>query len=227
MGPVLTQVATDLWVEAAPLSLMGLQLGTRMTVARLKGGGLWLHSAIPLTPERKRAVAALGEVTHIVAPNTFHYLWAPVWADAFPQATLHGPSELARRRPELPPLRPLSDAAPADWEGTLVPHFIAGSMLFETVFVHPASRSVISSDLIENQQRVDHWLTRQYLRLNGAYQRPAWPRALRLVYRDRRAARASFDALYEHDFDRLILAHGDVLDTGAKPVLRDALSFLG
>jgi hypothetical protein len=40
-----------LWVAAAPLSFLGLHLGTRMTVVRLAGGELWVHSPIAATPE--------------------------------------------------------------------------------------------------------------------------------------------------------------------------------
>ena len=36
------------------------------------------------------------------------------------------------------------------------------------------------------------------------------------VYRDRRAARRSFDALLERDFDRVIVSHGEPIESGGR-----------
>ena len=47
---------------------------TRMTVVRLASGGLWLHSPVRPTPDRRRAVDELGPVEHLVAPNKIHGL---------------------------------------------------------------------------------------------------------------------------------------------------------
>lgn len=58
------------------------------------------------------------------------------------------------------------------------------------------------------------------------YQRVGWPRPLRFLYRDKAAARRSIDKLLERDFDRLIIAHGDVIETDAKAALRFGLEFL-
>jgi Domain of unknown function (DUF4336) len=52
--------AADVWLAAAPLSFLGLRIGTRMTVVRLASGDLWVHSPIALTPELRAAVDALG-----------------------------------------------------------------------------------------------------------------------------------------------------------------------
>src|SRR5207253_182649 len=46
---------------------------TRMAVIRLSGGGLFLWSPIPLTDGLRAEVDALGEVSHIVAPNSLHH----------------------------------------------------------------------------------------------------------------------------------------------------------
>jgi hypothetical protein len=48
--------------------------------------------------------------------------------------------------------------------------------------------------------------------------------ALRLGYR--KAARSAFDAILQRNFDRVIMAHGDVLETDAHPTLARAFAVL-
>jgi hypothetical protein len=216
----------DLHTVDAPLSFLGFRLGTRMTVVRLPDETVLVHSPVPVTAELRAAVAAVGEVSHVVAPSLFHHLSAGAWIEACPKATLHAPRSLRKKRPDLRVDADLEDARDATWGGALVPVAIAGTLLEETVLVHPASRSVISADLTENFVSSDHLPTRVYLKLGGVYGRPGWNRFLRFVYKDKRAARASLDRLLEHDFDRLFLAHGDVIGSGAKQALRDTFTFL-
>jgi len=101
--------------------MMGLRIGTRMTLVRLRGGGLLLHSALPLTEARRRAVDTHGVLTHIVAPNAFHHRFAPEWANAYPNAIVHGPLELRKKSPGLRLDRLLSDPPDRDWSATLEP----------------------------------------------------------------------------------------------------------
>jgi hypothetical protein len=224
---MLVPFVENVWTVDAPLSFLGMHIGTRMTVVRLPSGALVLHSPIKLSPDVRRELDALGEVAHVVAPSVYHHLWAGEAALAYPRAKVHAPAELQKKRPELRIDAPLERARSQDFEGALVPHAIAGSMLQETVFVHPASRSVISSDLSENfVEAPAHLPTKLYLMAGGILGRPGWHRLLRVVYRDRKAARRSVDALLEHDFDALVLAHGAPIAHGAKQAVRDTFTFL-
>ena len=49
---------------------------------------------------------------------------------------------------------------------------------------------------------------------------------MRLGIRDRRAARASVDKILQWDFDRIIVTHGDVLETGGHERFAAAFAFL-
>ena len=223
---LLVRWSDDVWTATAPLVMLGLHLGTRMTVVRLEGDELLLHSPIPLSDDLRREIDALGTVTHIVAPNLFHHLHAGEAARAYPKAMLHGPVGLAKKRPDLRVDAELGAVPHPDWEGALVPLKVEGSMLEETLFIHPASQTVISSDLTENFSGSDHWPTRMYLKMGGVYGKIGWSRFLRFVYRDRAAARRSIDALLEHDFDRAIIAHGDAIPRDAKEAVRETFHFL-
>ncbi len=62
------------------------------------------------------------------------------------------------------------------------------------------------------------------MRANRAYDRFGPSRIFTsFVVKDRDAFRASIGALLEHDFDRVIMSHGRVLDTGGKDAVREAL----
>jgi len=82
-------------------------------------------------------------------------------------------------------------------------------------------------DLVENFTTSPHWFTRQYLKLGGIYGKVGWNRLMRFVYRDRPAARRSLDVVLAQDFDRLVIAHGDIIEHGCKAALREGLAFLG
>jgi hypothetical protein len=48
----------------------------------------------------------------------------------------------------------------------------------------------------------------------------------RFIVRDSTAARESLERILEWDFDRVIVAHGDVVESGGKEMLRDGYSWL-
>jgi hypothetical protein len=104
--------------------------------------------------------------------------------------------------------------------------FRAIPLLNEVVFFHRASRTLVLTDIAFNVRRADSWLTRAVLRLDGAYGRFGVSRIGRAVIRDRRAARAAIDRMLGWDFDRVIVAHGEVLERGGRDALREAFAWL-
>lgn len=226
--PVLEPIAEGLWAARAPAhTFMGLRIGARMTVVRLGGGALLVHSPIALTPALRRAIEALGAVRHVFAPNLYHHVYAGEHQRAWPDAKLHAPRGLERKRKDLRIDAVHGEGAPpADWEGVLEPIAIEGSELRETVLVHAPTRTLVSCDLIEQFSSMDHAPTRLYLKAMGIWQKPGLPPILRAVYRDRRAARRSIDALLERDFERVVLAHGDLVDAGGRDVIRRVYAWL-
>ncbi len=216
-----------LWAAWAPQTLLGVQLGTRMTVVRLSGGGLLLHSVVPMSAALRSEVEALGTVQHIVLPDLYHHLHVGPWTLAFPKARVHAPPGMARKRPDLRIDAELSEVPHPDWAKDLKPLFISGCGLRETVFVHPKSRTLITADLIENfQTSSSHWWTRTYLRLGGIYGRTGFSRLLRFLYRDRPRARASLERVLAEDFDKILLTHGEPVTHGGKEALRLTYAWL-
>src|SRR5476651_545110 len=98
---MLRPVAGGLWELDAPLTVLGMAIGHRMTVARLADGTLWIHSPVAYSRERGAELAPLGTVAHIVAPNCVHDIYLGGWFAAYPQVRFHGAKGFAHFRPDL------------------------------------------------------------------------------------------------------------------------------
>jgi hypothetical protein len=220
------QLAAEIWSKSAPQSFYGLHVGTRMTVVQLGDGQLLVHSPLAMTPDLKAEVDALGPVRHIIAPNIYHHLYAGDWKAAYPGALLHGARGLAKRRKDLVIDRELAGETLPDWREQLDTALLEGTMLNEMVFLHRPSRSLIVADLIENFETSAHWPTRAYLKLGGIHGKPGLSRPLRMIFRDKKRARRALDRILSWDFDRIVLAHGDILESGGNETLREAYAWL-
>jgi len=215
-----------IWVAAAPQRFLGLHLGTRMTLVRRPDGGLIVHSPIRLDDALRGEVEALGPVRCVIAPNRYHHLYAGEWAAAFPDARLVGAQGLEKKRKDLRFAAMLGDEPDACWADTLQQVVVRGSLLGETVFFHAPSRTLVSADLVENFTTSDHWPTRWYLKASGIHGKPGVGITLRPMYRDHAQTRAALERVLAWDFDRIVLAHGDVIETNGPEVLRESYSWL-
>lgn len=223
----LTPIAEDLWVDVAPVSFLGLRLSSTMTVIRLGDGGLLLHSPVAMTPERRATVEALGPVAHLYAPNLFHHLRIGEWAAAFPQARLHAPAGLAKKRSDLRIDRALPAAPEPAFEGLLDEQHVHGFRLHESVLFHRPSRTLVVADLVHDIGRPEHGWTKLYTRMMGFYDRVALSRMIRWTgFHDRAATRESLDALMQLPFERVIVGHGEPITQDARAQLQAAYAWL-
>jgi hypothetical protein len=206
----------------------GIELGTRTTLVRLADGSLFVHSPGPRDEATAREIAALGEVAHVVAPNLLHNLFVKDALAQHPAATLYAPPGFERKLPGLR-FEVLSDAAPRAWAGQIDQVAIQGApRMNEIAFCHRASRTLLLTDLCFNVRRSDSLATRLFLQLNGAYGRFGPSRLARfVVFRDPRAVRASVDRILALDFDRVIVPHGEIVESGGAKALRDAFAGIG
>jgi hypothetical protein len=224
----LRRLDDDLWVVDQPLGILGIQVGARMTVIRLENGDVLLHS--PVTPDAELcdALAEIGPVRHLVAPNKLHHLYFAAAAAAFPEAIRWAAPELAEKRRDLEFDEVLDDTAPAAWAGELDQIRLRGApYVEEIVFHHRASRTLIAADLAFNVRESHSFITRMFLRANGRLGSFGPSRMFRSFIRDRAAARESLDRMLEWDFDRVVVSHGVVLQSRGRRVLRDAYQWMG
>jgi len=223
----LRQVAENLWVAERPQSFYALPVGTRMTVIRLTGERLLLHSPVVLDPELRAELDSLGQVCFAVAPNRVHHLHAGEVVQAYPGARLWVAPGLERKRPDLVFEAVLTDEAPEEWRGEVDQVFFRGRPYEnEVVFFHRASRTLVLCDLAFNFGSRAAAPTRLLMKLLRSYGRLGPSKLDPLLIRDRRAARESLERILVWDFDRIIVAHGDVLEGGGHEILRKGYSWL-
>jgi len=226
-SPPLLELATDIWTAERPQRFYGLEVGTRMTVIRLADGSLLLHSPVMLDPELRRELDAIGHVRFAVAPNRFHHLYAGEVAVAYPEARLWVAPGVERKRADLQFAGILGDDPPAEWKDELDQVFFRGRPFEnEVVFLHRASRTLILCDLAFNFGPRSAAPTRLLMRLLGGYGRFGPSRLDPWLIRDRRAARQSLERILAWDFDRIVVAHGDVLESGGRDALREGYTWL-
>ncbi|HUO04745.1 MAG TPA: DUF4336 domain-containing protein [Candidatus Binataceae bacterium] len=230
-------LASNLWVVDQPDFDPGAgRLGTRMTIVRLPNGGLFLHSPTKLDDETKTALTALGEVRDVVAPSRAHHLFVGDYAKAFPGAKLHAAPGIAGEindirawlgaRRDLKFDSILSDEPHPDWAGAIDQHFFRGaSFLNEIVFFHPSSRTVMFTDLVFNIP-ADYEAANWFLKLRGTPGHFGPDAFIRLLIRDRAAAAKSVERTLRWDFDRVIVTHGDILESGGHAKIAEAFAYL-
>lgn len=223
---MLEPVADRLWVQAQRLRFAGVETGTRMSVVRLANGGLFVHSPVSLDAATREAVDALGPVKAVVAPSRFHHLYVGEWIKAYPDAVAYACPGLERKRPDLAWHGVLGNEPEKEWRGEIDQVFFgARSLENEVVFFHRSSRTLLCADLIFNLGSHPSRLTRIVAFLMGN-RKPGATLLEHVIIRDRKAARAQVDRMLAWDFDRIVLAHGGLIETGGQQVLRRAYAWL-
>jgi len=233
---VLKPVGDGLWIVDGPeivFKAAGLGMGfpTRMTVARLADGDLWLHSPVQPTDELMAAIAALGPVKFLIAPNSLHYWWIPDWQARFPSATVFtapGLRQSAKRR--LPEGPTLDGTVPPAWEGQIDQLPVSGGWFHEVEFFHRPSKTLILVDLIENFEldRVRPTLLQWLLRLAGSADPDGKaPLDMRLQFwRHRQSLKVAVERMLGYHPERVILAHGRWYDRNGEAELRRAFRWV-
>ncbi|MBI4083627.1 MAG: hypothetical protein HY423_13560 [Candidatus Lambdaproteobacteria bacterium] len=199
-------------------------LPRRMVVVALDGGQLAIHSGIAL-PERAMAeLDALGTVAYVLVPNNFHTADAPWYADRYPKARVLVPRA---SRAKLEQRLTVSGALEDDWPAALAAHLerlpIAGVRFHESVLLHRASRTLIVTDLVFNFGDEFSGINRLLMRLNGSVNRFGPSRLMRYVLlKDKAALAGSLRSIVAWDFDRIVMAHGQIVAAGGKARLLEA-----
>ena len=121
----------------------------------------------------------------------------------------------------------LTDKVPAEWSASFQLQQIQGMpKVNEFVFLHKPSGTLILTDLIFNIKNARGILTQIMLWCAGARGKLAQSRLLKYFFtKDRDAAGRSIEPILDWYFERIIMAHGEIInDDGTK--LRNTLSWM-
>ena len=227
---MLKEFGDSLYLAEGPtVPFFGFPYPTRMAVARLSDGSVWVWSPIALTDALARAVEAVGPVRHIVSPNKLHYLFLGQWAERWPDALFYAPPGLARKRPALHFAADLQDEPDAAWATDIDQVIFLGSFAMEEVaFFHRASRTAIFGDLIQRHAPENmSGLMGKIMQLDGLVgEHGSTPREWRLTFLDRTRVRAARQKVLDWKPERLLIAHGECARRGATAIIKDALGWI-
>jgi hypothetical protein len=227
---MLEEFSASLYLADGPIvSFFGFPYPTRMALAQLSEGGLWVWSPIELSPGLGRAVDALGPVRHIVSPNKIHHLFLKEWAERWPDAQVHAPPGLAKRRPDLNFNTDLGDEANSAWAADIDQAIFRGSFAMEEVaFFHRPSRSAIFGDLVQRHDPAKmKGFSGRLMRLDGLVgEHGSTPREWRASFLRRSPARLARARVLAWEPEKLVIAHGACARENATRILARALAWM-
>ena len=241
---VIRDVTPEIATFSLPFKRFGrINIGGRATVVRLASGGLAAFSPVALTDAVKAKVSSMGTVKWIIAPALEHHIFLDDWHKQFPDAKLIGPYELKAKREKSGKPLPFAhlwkkDEAPsvdADFDQEFEYTYVYAHPNKELVFNHKPTKTLIQADLMfalpakEQYSKTDvdpsgGILTKLFIYLNNPYANPPTGQRRFLWYGmssgDRPAFNRSIRTIDAYDFQRIIPAHGDCIESGAKQLFR-------
>ena len=207
----------------------GLSVGARMTVIRLQNQEIAVISPICLTEELVAQLDQLGRVTFVIAPNLYHYFFVADFKTHYPSATLWAAPGLKEKRPELPidyviERTAVSASGSELWnylEFVLFEGFrTLGSggidKLNECIFFHKATSTLIVTDTAFHFDESFPLLTRLAVKIGGGYKKLSPSMLEKIATKDKTKVRHSVDRVLKWDFERVIMAHGSVIEMHGK-----------
>jgi hypothetical protein len=217
------QLADDVAVMRYPLRAFGIDFGRNVTLLRLRDGRLVVHSTARFTPEDVAAIRRFGEPAWLLDATRMHDTFAREARLALPAISYLAPAVI-KGIPTIPLVPP-----PLDWKGQIEVLKIDGlRKIDEHAFFHSASRTLVLADLLFHFPPQTHGWSRFFVRrIMRLPQLIGVSAFFRLMIRDREAFRRSMASVLDWDFDRVIVAHREVIETDGRRHLRDALSACG
>ncbi|MEG4318414.1 MULTISPECIES: DUF4336 domain-containing protein [unclassified Microcoleus] len=233
---MLREIDRDIWVAEHPLRYFGLSVGTRMTVIRLANRELVVISPIQVNDTIVSQLGELGTVSHIIAPNLYHYLFAANFKKLYPNAKFWAAPGLAAKKPDLSIDRTIQGEANSLWNGLEYIFFYGFKtvslrgfdLLNECVFFHAASRTLILTDTAFHFDESFPIITQFASRAIGGYKTLSPSILERIATKDKEKVRESVKKVLGWDFERVIVAHGSIIETQGKQKFKEGYEqFLG
>ncbi len=217
-----------IWASERPVWFGGVRLRARTSVIRLEDGRLLVHSPAPPSEGLVKQLRELGEVSWLVVPNCFHHLGTPATAAAFADAKVLGPKSAAARNPELRIDVDIHEPTFAAAVPELALFPLAGvPFLDETLLYHRPTETLFGADVVMRADEHDHWSWRFAARIMGCFKRVRVPPDVRKHIADKEAASRSLQALQALPIQRLVVAHGAVIEEAPLAQLVEAWRLAG
>jgi hypothetical protein len=215
-------VPGSIWLASYPVRMAGAAFEARTALIRCRDGSLVVHSPGPLDDAARDEIASLGDVRAILAPGNFHHMHVAACQRAFPGAETWICPGVERKQPTLHYDRILGDVAPSSVAAEIDQALVRGGrVMCEVALLHRPSRTLLLVDVLENFTDATpgvNWFVRALFKALGMWGKPTPAPEYRLAWKDRDAARASLERILAWDFERIVIAHGDLVDRDARDV---------
>ncbi|MFK8186627.1 MAG: DUF4336 domain-containing protein [Phormidesmis sp.] len=231
---MINKIDHNFWVAEQPIKYFGLSIRTRMTIIQLQNGELVVISPINLNAQAIQQLSALGRIGHIIAPNLYHYMFANQFKEQYPNAIFWAAPGLKEKKPNLSidktigeePFTLQSELDYIFFDGfrTLVPSGFES--LNECVFLHPETGTLILTDAAFNFDQTFPWITRLVTRISGSYNALGPSTLEKLAITEKQKLKNAVNTILKWDFDRVVMAHGSVVERGGKEAFAKAYMFL-
>jgi hypothetical protein len=221
-------VPGKIYIVEYPIHYGGLDLFSRMTLIRLDDGKLWVHSPCQLDTQLKSEIDRLGEVAYILAPGNFHHLHVTDFQSHYPNAETFLCPGLEKKRQDLKFDWILGNHPDPRWNSEFDQIVIQGTRIIsEVAFVHKNTRTLILVDLLENigddyTHEADLLLKFWWKVVFKMWNNPKAAPEYQIGWGDKDIVKKGLETILSWNFDRIILAHGNLIESNAKAVLMKA-----
>jgi hypothetical protein len=209
-----------------PLKMLGADLRRNVTVIRLRSGKLVIHSTGPFSPEDVAKIRELGDPGWILDGILRHDTFAHEGRAAFPGIPYLAPEGFSKevRFPTIPII-----PVPPQWNGELLALELHGAPIARDIaMLHVPSRTLILTELLFNFGSGESaWTKLLLVAAVGTHHHPGMSRPVKWGVKDKAAFEQSLSTILSWDFDRVIVGHGDVIETGGKEKVREGLKAAG
>jgi hypothetical protein len=216
------QIADDVAIMSFPFRVFGIDFRRNVTLLRLRGGRVVIHSTASFTEKDVAAIRSFGERAWLVDATLLHDTFAKEGKAALPDLPYLAPSGFAEvSGVENQPL----DPPPSEWAGEIDVLKIDGTRKNEHVLFHRRSGTLVVADLFfsfpPETRRWSRFFARHVMGLPPTLFGVS--RFFRFLIADKPAFECSVRTLLEWDFERVVVAHWHPLETAAKPAVERAL----
>lgn len=222
---MLALIDKDLWTYHQELVLMGIPVGTRMSLIEINEGELLAISPIKFTDSVLRQVQEAGHIKWIIAPNPYHHLYVMSCKRAFPEALVYAPRPLIAKRPDINFEGTIESGGSFPWDESIETYvFEPHNKYSEVILFHKKTRSLIVTDFIFNLKPPTNPLlgfVTKSMKIAGP---PQISRFMRFLSRNPSAIQATLEKIRAWQPQRLIMAHGDIIEKPIAPMVDEFLT---
>ena len=219
------QISDDVVVMSYPMRTLGIDFRRNVTLLRLGDGRVVIHSTVPFTGPDIAAIRRFGEPAWLVEATTMHETFAKEAHAALPDLPYLAPDGFAKASGVA---TESLDPPPPDWSGEIDVLRINGIRTNEHALFHRRSRTLVVADLFfslpADTRGWPGFFARHFMRLPRLFGISVF---FRFMIRDRPEFERSVNALLGWNFERLVVAHWEPLETEAKPAVERALRDFG